>query len=150
MPLLIDGNNLLHRLPKSSRTRSGVRALVLEATRHERMSVVVVFDGPPAPGSPEHEALGRVAIVYSGAASADEVIIGRIPAGRSARQWVVVTDDRALADRVRQRGATVRALGEWSARPRPAPPRARTEAKLSSREVAEWEEVFKGGRKRDR
>jgi predicted RNA-binding protein with PIN domain len=147
MPLLIDGNNLLHHLPKSSRARSGVRALVLEATRHERMSVVVVFDGPPAAGSPEHEALGRVAIVYSGAGSADEVIIRRIPAGRSARQWVVVTDDRALADRVRQRGATVRTLGEWSARPRPAPPRTRTEAKLSSREVAEWEEVFK--RRRD-
>jgi predicted RNA-binding protein with PIN domain len=149
MPLLIDGNNLLHRLPESSRTRSGVRALVLEATRHERMSVVVVFDGPPAAGSPEHEALGRVAIVYSGASSADEVIIGRIPGGRSARQWVVVTDDRALADRVRQRGAVARTLREWSARPRPAPARARTDAKLSSREVAEWEEVFKGGRKRD-
>jgi len=148
MPLLIDGNNLLHRLPKPSRTRSGVRALVLEATRHERMSVVVVFDGPPAAGSPEHEALGRVAIVYSGAASADEVILGRIPAGRSARQWVVVTDDRALADRVRERGAATRTLGEWSARPRPAPPRTRTEAKLSSREVAEWERVFDGVGKR--
>jgi predicted RNA-binding protein with PIN domain len=146
MPLLIDGNNLLHRLPKSSRTRSGVRALVLEATRHERMSVVVVFDGPPAPASPSHEVLGRVAIVYSGAGSADEVIIGRIPGGRSARQWVVVTDDRALADRARQRGATVRTLAEWSAHPRPAPPRARTEAKLSSREVAEWEQVFRKGR----
>ncbi len=147
MPLLIDGNNLLHRLPKSSRTRAGVRALVLEATRHERMSVVVVFDGPPAPGSPEHEALGRVAILYSGASSADEVIVGRIPAGRSARQWVVVTDDRVLADRVRQRGAATRTLAEWSARPRPTPPRTRAEAKLSSREVAEWEEVFRGGRK---
>jgi len=150
MPLLIDGNNLLHRLPKSSRTRSAVRSLVLEATRHERMSVVVVFDGPPAPGSPSHEVLGRVAIVYSGATSADDVIVGRIPAGRSARQWVVVTDDRALADRARQRGAAVRTLGEWSARPRPAPPKARTEPKLSSDEVAVWEKLFKDRRGVDR
>jgi len=149
MPLLVDGNNLLHRLPKPSRTRSAVRALVLDATRHERMSVVVVFDGPPPSGSPEREALGRVTVVYSGAAAADDVIIGRIPAGPSARQWVVVTDDRALAGRARERGAAVRTLGEWSARPRPAPPRTRAEAKLSSREVAEWEEVFKGGRKDD-
>jgi predicted RNA-binding protein with PIN domain len=148
MPLLIDGSNLLHRLPTSSRSRAAVRTLVLEATRHERMSVVVVFDGPPTLGAPDHEALGRVTIVYSGAASADDVIVGRLPAGRSARQWVVVTDDRALAGRARQRGATVRTLSVWSARPRPAPPRTRREPKLSSHEVAEWEEVFKGGRGR--
>jgi len=149
MPLLVDGNNLLHRLPKPSRTRSAVRALVLDATRHERMSVVVVFDGPPPTGSPGHEALGRVTVVYSGAVAADDVIISRIPAGRRAREWVVVTDDRGLAGRARERGAAVRTLGEWSARPRPAPPRNRAEAKLSSSEVAEWEEVFKGGRKRE-
>ena len=149
MPLLIDGNNLLHRLPKPGRTRSAVRALVLEATRHERMSVVVVFDGPPPTGAPEHEVLGRVAVVYSGASAADDVIIGRIPAGRRAREWVVVTDDRGLTGRARERGAATRTLAEWSARPRPAPPKARAEAKLSSREVAEWEKVFKGGPKRD-
>jgi len=146
MPLLVDGNNLLHRLPKPARTRSAVRAMVLEVTRHERMSVVVVFDGAPPTGSPAHEVLGRVTVVYSGASSADNVIIGWIPAGRSARQWVVVTDDRALADRSRQRGAAVRTLGEWRARPRPAPSKARTEPKLASREIAEWEKVFKGGR----
>jgi predicted RNA-binding protein with PIN domain len=143
MPLLVDGNNLLHRLPKAARTRSAVRALLLEATRHERMSVEVVFDGPPPAGSPDREALGPVTVIYSAASPADDVIIGRIPAGRSARQWVVVTDDRA-----RQRGAAVRTLSEWSARPRPAPSKARPEPKLSSREVAEWEKVFKGGRKK--
>jgi len=148
MPLLVDGNNLLHRLPKTSRTRSAVRALVLDATRHERMSVVVVFDGPPPAGSPELEVLGRVTVVYSGAAVADDLIIGRIPAGASARQWVVVTDDRALAGRARQRGAAVRTLSEWSARQRAVPPKTAAETKLSSREVAEWEEIFRGGRKK--
>ena len=149
MPLLVDGNNLLHRLPRSDRSRPAVRAMVLEATRHERMSVVVVFDGPPPAGSPEREVLGPVTVIYSGAAAADDVIIGRIPAGASARQWVVVTDDRGLAGRARERGAAVRTLGEWSARPRRAPSRKHGEAKLSSREVAEWEKVFKGGRTRD-
>lgn len=148
MPLLVDGNNLLHRLPTTSRTRSAVRALVLDATRHERMSVVVVFDGPPPDGSPEREALGRVTVVYSGTAAADDVIIRRIPDGAGARQWVVVTDDRGLAGRAREQGAAVRTLGEWSARPRRAPSRKHTEAKLSSREVAEWEEIFRGGRKK--
>lgn len=149
MPLLVDGNNLLHRLPKASRTRSAVRALVLDATRHERKLVVVVFDGPPPAGSPEREALGPVTVVYSGAAAADDVIIGRIPSGASARQWVVVTDDRGLSARARERGAAVRSLGEWSARPRRAPSRKHTEAKLSSREIAEWEVIFKKGREDD-
>ncbi|HOC44250.1 MAG TPA: NYN domain-containing protein [Thermoanaerobaculales bacterium] len=149
MPLLVDGTNLLHSLPRSARSRPAVRALVLEATRHERMSVVVVFDGPPAAGAPAQEALGRVTIVHSGAASADDVIISRIPAGRRAREWVVVTDDRGLAGRARERGATVRTLAEWSTRPRPTPPRARAEAKLSSSEVAAWQEVFTRGRKDD-
>jgi hypothetical protein len=113
------------------------------------MSVVVVFDGPPPAGAPEHEALGPVTVVYSGAMAADDVIIGRIPAGASARQWVVVTDDRGLAGRARGRGAAVRSLGEWSARPRRAPSRKHSEAKLSPREIAEWEEIFRGGRKDD-
>lgn len=145
MPILLDGNNLLHRLPASDRSRSSVRRLVLEATRHEKMSVVVVFDGPPPAGAPDHEPLGRVVVVYSGSVTADEVIIGRIPAGQAARQWSVVTDDRGLAARARRLGATSRTVREWMARPRPAPPRPRTEPRLSSREVAEWEKFFEGG-----
>lgn len=143
MPILLDGNNLLHRLPATDRSRSSVRKLVLDATRHERMSVVVVFDGPPPTGTPKDEPLGRVVVVYSGSATADEVIIARIPSGQAARQWTVVTDDRGLAERARRLGASSRTLREWMARPRPAPPRPRTEPRLSSREVAEWEEFFK-------
>jgi hypothetical protein len=52
MPLLLDGNNLLHRIPGPPRSRAEVRRLVLEVTRHERLAVVVVFDGPPPAGSP--------------------------------------------------------------------------------------------------
>lgn len=147
MPILIDGNNLLHRLPAAGRSRSAVRSQVLDVARRERMSVVVVFDGPPPPGAPAEESLGRVIVVYAGAQPADEVIVARIPSGTAARQWIVVTDDRGLAERARQRGASTRTLREWMARPRPAPTRPRTEPKLSSREVAEWEE-FLGSRKR--
>ncbi len=142
MPLLLDGNNLLHRLPRSSRSRSEVRRLVLEATRHERMAVVVVFDGPPPTGSPAEEALGAVTVFWSGAVSADDTIISRIPAGSGARQWTVITDDRGLADRARQLGASVRRLSEWRQRRPPTPKRPRTESKLSSREVQEWEAFF--------
>jgi len=144
MPILLDGNNLLHQLPRGARSRHEVRKLVLESVRHERMAVTVVFDGPPPTGSPPEEALGAVTVVYGGAVSADDVIIGRLPTDRTARQWVVVTDDRGLADRARQRGAAVRRLAEWHLKRRSAPKRVRAESKLSSHEVAEWETYFGG------
>jgi len=142
MPILIDGNNLLHSLPREQTRRSDVRRLVLEACRRERMKVTLVFDGPPPAGTPSRELLGSVTVVYSESAAADDVILRHIPAGSTARDWVVVTDDRGLAERVRQRGAQVRSVADWQ-----QPRRSRTrvsvwQPKLSSREVAEWEEFF--------
>lgn len=143
MPILLDGNNLLHRLPRSQRTREEVRRQVLDATRHEKMSVTVVFDGQPPAGMSARESLGNVTVVYSGSRSADDIIVGMIPAGSSATQWSVVTDDRGLADRVKDRGGRVRRLAQWRGRRRQkTPARARAESKLSSNEVAEWESFF--------
>jgi predicted RNA-binding protein with PIN domain len=149
MPIFVDGNNLLHRLPGPSRSRDGVRRLVLETTRHERMAVVVVFDGPPPAGAPSEESLGSVTVIYAGATKADDVIIGRLPQGGTARQWVVVTDDRALGDRARQRGAQVRRLDEWRQKRPATPKRVTRESKLSSREVQEWEAFFSSDRSHD-
>lgn len=149
MPILIDGNNLLHSLPRRQASRADVRRMVLDACRRERMRVTVVFDGPPPAGAPSRELLGTVTIVYSESASADDVIFRQVTAAASAREWVVVTDDRELAERARQRGAEVRSLSEWR-RPRRSRPRgADWQPKLSSREVAEWEEFFSGGRRNE-
>jgi len=149
MPILIDGNNLLHRLPRSQRSRADVRTQVLEITRRETLSVIVVFDGPPPTGSPARESLGKVTVVYSGSRAADDVIIGLLPGGAEAKQFSVVTDDRGLADRARERGAKVRRLAEWRGRKKQEPPRRSTfESKLSSHDVADWENFF-AGRDRD-
>ena len=142
MPIVIDGNNLLHNLPKHDRKRDAVRRSALDKVRHEGVSLTVVFDGPPPPGSPEHEHLGRVSVRYSGSTSADDVIVGLLPSDRRASEWVVVTDDRGLRDRVRERGAQVRSLKEWQSRKPRAPRRQAWEPKLSSREIDEWEEFF--------
>ena len=149
MPLLIDGNNLLHSLPRSERSRSDVRHLVLEKVRHERLQVTVVFDGPPPDGSPKVEHLGQVTVRYSDSSSADDVILRALPIGPSASQWAVVTDDRELGNRVRDRGGRVLSLGELNNR-KPKPPRRSThEPRLSSHDVADWEEYFSGERKDD-
>ena len=146
MPILIDGNNLLHTLPPEHRRRGDVRRLVLDACRRERMKVTVVFDGPPPAGAPSRELLGAVTVVYSDTASADDVILRHVATGASAREWVVVTDDRGLAQRVRQRGAGVRTTAEWRQPRRTRSRGQERQPKLSSHEVAEWEEVFSGGR----
>jgi hypothetical protein len=116
--------------------------MILDAVRNERMSVTVVFDGPPPSGAPSRESLGSATVVYSGSTSADDVIIDRLPAGRDAAQWVVVTNDRELEHRARRRGATVRGLDRWIQRSRPTARRPRPESKLSSHEIAEWERYF--------
>jgi hypothetical protein len=142
MPVLIDGNNLLHSLPTAHRNRADVRQHALEQVRHEALQVFLVFDGPPPDGSPVMEHLGRVTVQYSGAVTADDVIIGLVPGGRSASQWVVVTDDRALRNRARSKGASVRTLAEWRGRRRPRKRRSAFESKLSSRDIADWESYF--------
>jgi hypothetical protein len=123
--------------------------VVLDATRHERTSVFVVFDGPPEPGAAPEEALGNVTVVYSAPRNADDVIISRLPEGPPARNWVVVTDDRVLARRARDRGAAVRRLSEWRSKRPVRPHRRRAESKLSSREVEDWERFFADGRPDD-
>jgi hypothetical protein len=142
MPVIIDGNNLLHSLPNHERDRSSVRREALDTVRHEGVSLTVVFDGPPPPGSPELEHLGRVMVRYSGRSSADDVIVGLLPSSGRAAEWVVVTDDRALGNRVRERGAQVRTLKEWRSRRSGKPRGPVREPKLSSREVADWEAFF--------
>jgi hypothetical protein len=69
-----------------------------------------------------------------------------MPTGRAAAEWVVVTDDRELGRRVRERGGRVRSLGEWRRRGRRSDRRTSSEPKLSSRDVAEWEAFFERGR----
>ena len=146
MPVIIDGNNLLHSLPREERDRSGVRRRALDTVRHEGVKLTVVFDGPPPPGSPELEHLGKVRVRYSGRSSADDVIVDLLRSSSRARDWVVVTDDHALGHRVRECGARVRSLKVWRARRPRKPRRATREPKLSANEVAEWKTFFSVGR----
>lgn len=143
VPVLIDGNNLMHRLRASNRTRAEVRRQTLELVRREKMSVTVVFDGPAPDGVPTSEHLGRVTIVYSGATVADDVIIRSLPAGTASRNWVVVTEDRGLADRARRCGARVRRVADWLEKLGPAvSSRHPDDALLSADEIADWEAYF--------
>ena len=145
MPVIVDGNNLLHSLPSHQRDRASVRHEALDTARHEEMSLTVVFDGPPPSGSSDTEHLGRVTIRYSGAASADELILRLLAKQGGASSWVVVTDDRELGAKARDRGAKVRTLREWRSRKSRKRKSKTTEPKLSSHEVADWQAYFSAG-----
>jgi hypothetical protein len=142
MPVIIDGNNLLHSLPSGEQNRDSVRRRALATVRDGGMTLTVVFDGPPPEGAPDPEHLGRLTVRYSGSSSADDLILRLLPKSGRASEWVVVTDDRALGNRVRDRGGQVRSLGEWRSRKPRRPRHVAGEAKLSSHEVAEWEAFF--------
>ncbi len=142
MPVIVDGNNLLHSLPPDVRSRHDVRRLMLELARAEKVRATVVFDGPPPPGSPEQEHLGIVTIVYAGSRSADEIIVNRLPKGPNAKNWTVVTDDRALAAQVRHTGAQLKSLREWRTKLAQVQRPEKRDVSLSKSEVAEWEEYF--------
>jgi hypothetical protein len=140
MPIVLDGNNLLHTQPRGS--RADVRRQALELVRGGGMTITVVFDGPPSKGSPSIEHLGRVTVRYSGQESADDAIVGLLPRDRSAAEWMVVTDDRELGRRVKDRGGQVRTLAEWRRRKVRPDRRPQRESKLSSHDIADWEAFF--------
>jgi hypothetical protein len=61
----------------------------------------------------------------------------------------VITDDRGLTARARERGASTRPLAHWQRRRTAPPKRVSPESKLSSREIADWEDFFSGKRDDD-
>ncbi len=146
MPVIIDGNNLLHSLPRQQRSRGDVRRQALDTVRGEGIKLTVVFDGPPPRESPAVEHLGTVTVRYSGSETADAVIIRMVPAGRQGTNFVVITDDRGLQTAVKERGATVRTLREWKSRKPKRRPQKTHQPKLSSREVDDWQQFFEKGK----
>jgi predicted RNA-binding protein with PIN domain len=148
VPILIDGNNLLHTLPAGQRSRAELRRLCLELVRGEGAHLILVFDGAPPAGTPSTERMGRVTVLYAAPLSADDAILARLPHPPETASWVVVTDDRQLRERVRQSGAKLRSLRDFRSKLIAAAQRPREEEALSPAELAEWEELFSSPSKR--
>lgn len=99
--------------------------------------MVVVFDG-------EEDArlavdYGGLRVRYSGTQSADQTILQQV--GRGAG-WTVVTNDRALQQGCRHRGAQVLTVTELADRLRPAPgpePGAEADPRV---DLDDWESFF--------
>ena len=128
--LLIDGNNLLHRM--SGSVEPGAQRLVLARLRSAIPSTVatlVMLDGHAAAGTRRREKVAAgFEILHAGSISADDALLNVIADTPFSERHatVIVTDDRALGDRARHLGARTQRL-QWLERlmsaPQPGAPR---------------------------
>jgi hypothetical protein len=103
--LLIDGNNLLHRLAGSA-DPAALRGLLprLAAAIPEDVATTVVLDGHSAPGSGRSQRIRRgFEIRHAGSRSADDALLELVRA--APRGATLVSDDRALRDKAQHLGA---------------------------------------------
>lgn len=155
MPILIDGHNVIGKLPTLSLQDPDdeeklVRRLVAYAARVGK-AITVVFD--PGELSPLWEAQrhGGVEVVFAPRGrSADQVIARRVERSRNAREWLVITSDQQLADHVLRLGARLRSAESFVAELETAEARPeRRDMPLSADEVDDWLAVF-GTQKRSK
>ena len=151
MPILIDGHNLIGRLPgislqdpddeeKLARLLSSYRA-------RSGKAVTVIFDPGGAHALSKRRQLGGVEIVFAPhGSSADRVIHRRVKAARNPGEWLVVTSDRELAAAVGRLGARVQSVDAFASTMDSSagvPPDWR-ETPPSPDEVDSWLALFEG------
>ena len=116
--LIVDGNNVIGSRPdgwwrdRQGATRRLIAALQVLARRSgDRISVVL--DGRPLAGVPEgvHDGVLVAYATRAGRDAADDRIVAEVGRDRDPASLVVVTSDRALAERVRALGTQVERAG---------------------------------------
>ena len=151
MPYLIDGHNLIPKLGLSLRSVDDEMELVARLQtwcRVERKAVEVYFDGAPA-GQVGTRRMGNVTAHFVRLGStADAAIRSRLKVlGRAAKNWTVVTSDRAVQAEARAAGATIISsdafAGQVSASMHAPTSTSAPETVLSDAEVEEWLRLFR-------
>src|SRR3990172_10342248 len=126
--LLIDGNNLLHRLAGSA-DPAALRGLLprLAAAIPDDIATPVMRGGPSAPGSGRSQRVRRgLEIRHAGSRSADDALLDLVRA--NPRGTTLVSDDRALRDKAQHLRAHTERLAwlEGLLQVRRPPPRIRS------------------------
>jgi hypothetical protein len=110
--VLVDGNNLLHAIRRSS-APGPAAALVarIRAAIPLPAQIELIFDGPAERNLRGERIAKDLTVRHSGGRSADELIVASVDAARAATgpaataSILVVTDDRAVGEAVRRLGA---------------------------------------------
>jgi uncharacterized protein len=156
MPYIIDGHNLIPKLPGLELSdiddESRLIELLQEFCRRQRKRVEVYFDNAP-PVERRAQSFGAVTarFVRQGT-TADAAIRARLARlGRSARNWTVVSSDQEVQAAARQARAHYLSAEAFAARLLQALEGGQPEsgrempAGLSEAEIEEWLEVFGKG-----
>ncbi len=120
MPILVDGHNLIGRLPALSLhdpddEEKLIQVLQVFRTR-KRKAMTVVFDPGESYALPASRRQGGVEVVYAPhGSSADAIIVQRVQRSRRPDDWLVVTSDRLLAEKVTRLGARVQSSEAFAA-----------------------------------
>ena len=116
--LIVDGNNVIGSRPDGWwRDREGAaRRLIASLQALARRTgdrISVVLDGRPLADVPEgvHDGVLVAYATRAGRDAADDRIVAEVERDRDPASLVVVTSDRALADRVRPHGVAVEGAG---------------------------------------
>jgi predicted RNA-binding protein with PIN domain len=120
MPILIDGHNLIGRMPTLSLAdpddERQLVALLLSYRTRTRKPVTVVFDPGGAFALSETRRHGGIEVVFAPhGSSADQVIVRRVRRSRNPAGITVVTSDRELAGEAHNYGARVKSAEVFAA-----------------------------------
>ena len=148
MPLLIDGHNLIGKLPSLRLNDPEDEAKLVSSLRaycvRQRRRATVVFDRGLPGGRSEPLSGGGVEVVFAATGgTADGVLRERIREARDPRGLIVITSDREIVATARARGARTMGAEEFAARlgaPQTAP--VEQDVHLSAEQVEEWLQVF--------
>lgn len=156
MPYLIDGHNLIARLPDIDLKDPNDEALLVQKLNgfvaRTKQKCVVVFDHGLPGGSSRMSTRGVRVIFASHRSNADQVMKDRIYKEPNPRTWTVVSSDNDVLNVARRRRMqTLRAeefVRVMQAPPPPPKPDAgeAADVKLTPDEIEEWLRLFGGGK----
>jgi predicted RNA-binding protein with PIN domain len=154
MPFLIDGHNLIPKLPGIQLTEIDDEQKLIELLQNfcriTRKQVEVFFDNAP-PGVPRARNFGLVIAHFTPSGqTADEAISRKLARlGRSARNWTVVSSDHAVQASARARRASVLPSDQFAALMVKTMERGGKDAgkpedpQISEDELDDWLDIFK-------
>ena len=149
MPYLIDGHNLIGKIPGLSLDDPHDEAKLVERLKafmmRKRKRCTVVFDrGLPGGTSRDLSTHSVKAVFAHGGTTADRIIIERIRDARNPAGLIVVSADREILDVAERRGARVISPAVFAAEleARPVPNDADPNPHVPPDEVERWLRIF--------